>query len=165
MKLFSERLMYRPWTYEDDESIEEILGDEFVCRFLPGNNKKSKEEINKWLQFFVRSFNDELGNKIFLISCKDTLDVIGYGGIGYVKEFDAIEIMYGFKKSAWGKGYATEASVRFKELAIESGLQKVIALADVDNVGSQKVLRKTGFQEIKKLSIWGMDALYYEMNL
>lgn len=163
MKLESERLQFRKFTYEDDEALHEILGDEEVCKYLPGEDKKSDDEINKWLQYFVRNFDDEHGTKIYAIEHNN--EVIGYGGIGYVKEFDSMEIMYGFKRAAWNKGFATEASVRFFELAKEDGLQFLIALAHVDNIPSQKVLLNTGFIEKKQIEIWGIDALYYELKL
>lgn len=161
----SKRLLFRPFTYEDDVALEAIMGDEEVCRYLPGDNKKSKEEMNRWLQYFIRSFNDEQGNKIYAIITKDTNELIGYGGLSYVKEFDKIEIMYGFKQSSWNKGYASEAGLKFKELAKEVGLEQVIALSDVRNIASQKVLLKIGFEELNQLKIWGIDAFYYEMDI
>jgi RimJ/RimL family protein N-acetyltransferase len=82
-----------------------------------------------------------------------------------VKEFDQMEIMYVLNESVWGKGYASEASLYFKQLAKEQGLTFLIGLAHKDNIASQKVLLKTGYQEIKQVHIWGLDCFYYEMDL
>jgi len=165
MKISSERLNYRPFTYDDYDDLYLILSNETVCKYLPGDGKKSDDEINKWLQYFVRTFNDEQGNKLFAITVKGNDQVIGYGGLGYVKEFDSIEIMYGFNELVWGKGYATEASKRFKELAKDLKMTFLIALADINNIPSQKILLKTGYKEIKQMPLWGLDVYYYEMDL
>jgi RimJ/RimL family protein N-acetyltransferase len=106
--IYSERLCFRPFKEDEFDEMKEILGNPNVCEYLPGSKEKSDEEIKKWLAFFVKSFNDSLGNKIYAICLKDSGEVIGYGGLGYVKEFEQIEIMYGLKESDWGNGYATE---------------------------------------------------------
>jgi len=82
-----------------------------------------------------------------------------------VKEFEKIEIMYGFNELVWGKGYATETSKRMKELAIELGLKELIALADIHNIQSQKVLLKTGFEVVDQIHIWGIDCYSYTLDL
>ena len=161
----SQRLQYRKFDYDDIDDLFEILGNPNVCEYLPGEGAKTKEEAEKWLTHFIRNFDDEHQTHIFAISELDTEKVIGYGGLGYVKEFDKIEIMYGFNQSVWGRGYATEASLRMKELAKELELNDLIALADIHNIASQKVLLKTGFIETEQIHLWGLDVYLYKMNL
>lgn len=163
--LESKRLYYLQWEPKDFDILKDTLGNPKVCQYLPGKNKKSDEEIQKWLDFYVNSFNDDLGNKIYKIILKETGEVIGYGGLGYVKEFDQIEIMYGFDQKHWGLGYATEVSQKLKEFAKSIGIRFLIALSDINNEPSRKVLLKTGFKEIKQLELWGADLYYYEMEL
>lgn len=161
----SKRLYYRPFINDDFDDLYELLSNPNVCEYLPGEGGKSEEEVEKWLMHFIRTFEDEKGSRIFAISEMDSEKVIGYGGLGYVKEFDKIEIMYGFNESIWGNGYATEVSLRMKELAIELGMKDLIALADINNIASQKVLLKTGFKQVKQIHIWGLDCYFYEMEL
>lgn len=163
--LESKRLYYLKWEENDFSELRKTLGNPKVCEYLPGDNKKSDEEIQKWLDFYVKSFDDELGNKIYKIVEKNTGNVIGYGGLGFVKEFKEIEIMYGFNQKYWGLGYATETSNRLKKLAKDQNLKSVIALCDINNEASKKVLVKTGFSEIKQVDLWGLTLNYYEMTL
>ena len=165
MKLFSDRLEFTSFTYDDFEGLYDILSDDEVCKYLPGQKGKSEEEVNKWLHHFVRMFDDENGTKVFAIREKGKTPLIGYGGLGYVKEFDQIEILYGFHKQVWGKGFATETSFRMKDLAIDEGLDFVIALADINNIPSQRILLKTGFEQVKEMELWGLELYYYEMKL
>lgn len=163
--LESKRLYYLQWEDKDFEMLKKTLGNPKVCEYLPGKSKKTDEEIQKWLDFYVNSFNDDLGNKIYKIIQKETGNVIGYGGLGYVKEFDKIEIMYGFSQKYWGLGYATEVSMKLKEFAKSLGITFLIALADIKNEASKKVLVKTGFKEVKQVSLWGSELYYYEMKI
>ena len=56
-----------------------------------------------------------------------------------------IEIGYILKKSAWGKGYATEATNRLLKFAFEeTPLEELVATTDLENIASQRVLEKCG---------------------
>jgi RimJ/RimL family protein N-acetyltransferase len=56
-----------------------------------------------------------------------------------------IELTYVLHKSAWGKGYATEAALGLRDYAFEKyGLKRLIALIDPTNRGSEQVARKVG---------------------
>lgn len=161
----SNRLRYEQWKTSDFHILKTIIGNPKVCEYLPGPHEKTDEDIQKWLDYFVKSFGVYHNTYIFKISHKDNLDIIGYGGVAYVKEFDKHEIMYGINEDYWGQGYGTEISMRMKELAKELGHNNIIALADVNNVASKKILVKTGFTPIKEIHLWGLHLQYYEMEL
>jgi RimJ/RimL family protein N-acetyltransferase len=56
-----------------------------------------------------------------------------------------IEIGYILKRSAWGKGYATEATDRLLKFAFEeTPLEELVATTDPENTASQRVLEKCG---------------------
>lgn len=162
--LTSKRLTYVRWQDDDFEILKGILGNPAVCEYLPGNNQKSDDEIRKWLHYYVASFDDEKGNRIYKVLDSEQR-VIGYCGLGYVKEFDKIEIMYGLAESAWRKGYGLEMSLCMKELAQERGYDFIIALADIDNIGSNKILLKTGYHFVRQIELWGANLNYYEQKL
>ena len=163
--LESKRLYFRPFNYDDYDELFLILSNPNVCKFLPGKVARNEEQITKWLNHFIRSVDDEFGNKQYAIVEKETNRVIGYGGLGYVREFDNLEIMFGFNEDVWGKGYGTETSLFMRDHAKELGIDFLIALADVENIKSQKILLHTGFKEIKKMELWGLTVYYYEMKL
>jgi ribosomal-protein-alanine N-acetyltransferase len=150
---------------EDLPLLHNILGNPNVCEYLPGPKEKSEEDLLKCLRYYVKSFGSYHDTYIFKVSLKDSNTVVGYAGLAYVNEFDKHEIMYGIAEEYWGKGYGTEMSLRMKDLAIEQGHKQVIALADIDNIPSQKILLKTGFREIKQITLWGLELRYYEMEL
>ena len=56
-----------------------------------------------------------------------------------------IEIGYILKRSAWGKGYATEAAQRLLKFAFEeTPLDEIVAVIDAENIASQSILEKCG---------------------
>lgn len=73
---------------------------------------------------------------------------LAVGGIGFLHAVDddgEAEVGYGLVPSACGQGYATEALAAVLELARERGVRRVVALTDVDNEPSQRVLARCGF--------------------
>ena len=161
----SKRLYYRPFTNDDYDVLKEVLGDRVVCLYLPGETPFSDEVIHKWLDFYVKSFDTTKPNMIYALVNKETNEFMGYAGLAWVREFEKNEIMFAFSKRFWGKGYATEASARLKKLAEDIGLKELIALADVRNRASQRVLEKIGYDFVKEMDIWESTMKYYEMEL
>lgn len=72
------------------------------------------------------------------------------GGIGFTGQPHSgrVEIGYGLAPSARGHGYAAEAVVALLGIAANLGLSKVVAdtaLDNLDNIASQRTLRRAGF--------------------
>ena len=78
--------------------------------------------------------------------------IIGFGGL-QDDPFDpgwGIEVTYHFLPAAWGKGYATElAQHSLHVAATRLRVSKISAFAHPDNVGSQRVLAKSGFKQLR----------------
>ncbi|UKZ48820.1 hypothetical protein TrVGV298_003053 [Trichoderma virens] len=113
----------------------------------------------------------------FLIFEKDTGDLVGKGGMHGItgRNFGWPEVGYSFKQEAWGKGYGTEFLTAFLQNwwslprseveievdatsldaeALEAGdapvVEILVAVVDVENPGSKRVLEKTRFKEFKQ---------------
>lgn len=164
-RLESERLVYRKLQEEDLMFFYQVLQNPQVCLYLPGPKIYPKEIIKRFYDFYKESFSVEERQLVYLVLEKDSFKPIGYAGIQPVKEFKQIEIFYVLDEPFWNKGYATEVSLRMKELAKEVGLDYVIGLADIRNLASQKVLEKTGFQKIEQIDLWGLTLFFYDLKL
>ena len=69
-----------------------------------------------------------------------------------MEEKDEIEIIYIFKTSAWGKGYATEIGQAIIGYAFEEmKLERLIALIEPENEGSERVALKIGMKFEKEV--------------
>ena len=70
----------------------------------------------------------------------------------------------------WQKGFATEAVAAIVDYAFEHGLvskiNRIQAMTHVDNLASERVLEKLGFQKeglMRQYAYW--DRRYHDMNL
>jgi RimJ/RimL family protein N-acetyltransferase len=63
---------------------------------------------------------------------------------------EEIELGYRLRKSAWGKGYATEGSRALIQKGFaELGVQRVVASTMVVNVASRRVMEKAGLKFVR----------------
>jgi RimJ/RimL family protein N-acetyltransferase len=83
--------------------------------------------------------------------------VIGTAGFfGPPDAAGEVTIGYGMVEPEWGQGYGTEAVAALVAISREHGVTAVNADTDLDNVGSQRVLEKNGFERIRT-----SDSLHY----
>ena len=163
--LSSTRLKYRLFKNEDFTDLFEILGNDNVCEYLPGETTFNPQQVQKWLDHFINSFSVDKPNLIYALTFNNSDKVIGYVGLAYVKEFEKNEIMFAINEDYWHQGIASEAAQRMKELAKELNLNEIIALADIDNIYSQKVLLKLGYKYLETIELWGLTLKYYNLNI
>lgn len=159
------RIKYRRFAQDDFDALFEILNNDNVTRYLPDKKAVSKERCQQWLDHFVKGYDEAKPNLFYALIDKETDKLFGYAGVAYLKEFDKNEIMYGLHEDYWGKGLATEAAFKMKDVADEYKLDQVVALADPNNFGSNKVLIKIGFELRDIIELWGMTLNYFEMEL
>ncbi|MGE7623902.1 GNAT family N-acetyltransferase [Viridibacillus sp. NPDC096237] len=105
---------------------------------------------------------------VFAVIEKETNEVIGAAGFNITDSIEEIELIYHFKKSAWGKGFASEASQACLELANNHPLvNRVCASADPTNKASLKILEKLGlvFKEMRFFDDVQQEEPYYEITI
>ena len=156
--LESERLLLRPLA-ETDAHVEVEMGtDPEVTRHIGG--VETKDEIVRDMANYTkrcaggrigiwcvidRSTNEKLGNAMLLPLPIDEDDTNWDLVAGDDLPEGEIEIGYMFRKSAWGKGYATEACNRLLKFAFEeTPLKEVVAVIDSKNTASRNVVEKCG---------------------
>ena len=150
MHLFLEtvRLVLRRFTEADVENLLDLDGDPEVMRFLTGGKPTPRNVIeNKTLPRFLRYYKHTEGFGYWAAIEKSTGAFLGWfafhppeGGGS-----DEVELGYRFKKSAWGKGYATEGSrALIRKGFTELGVRRVFAQTMAVNTASRRVMEKAG---------------------
>ena len=131
--------------------LEWFNSPEFAGRYNPLDAQESKVEIEKRY--------DKLGSEKvwFLIQKKDG-SKIGFIGLGVFR--GCWEMGYVLIPSERGKGYCTEAvQLAVDYLFLSKDIVRIQAGTDPENIASQKVLEKAGFQRegrIRKgIFAWG----------
>lgn len=143
--LSTERLLIRRLKHNDINPYHEMQGNMEVMQYV-AKKANTREENIKDLAFVIDCY-DKSENTfwVWAIENQKSGDLVGTFAIIKDKE-DNWEIGYRFLQKFWGKGYATESVLGVLKLCESiDGMDNLIAYADLRNVGSQKVLSKTGF--------------------
>jgi ribosomal-protein-alanine N-acetyltransferase len=142
MMLTTERLSLRPFRPEDRPAVHAYAADPAVVEFMeygPNTEAETDEFMSealvplpgKWLRALVRRSDDAVIGAAQLTVLSDQHL---RGELGYV-----------LTRSAWGRGYATEAAAAVLAFGLaEAGLHRIMATTDPANLGSVRVLEKIG---------------------
>ena len=144
--------MLRPFSETDSEALYEIHRDPEVCRYAGGTKTRAESLSN--LKLMIENFHRR-GFGTLAVSRLGETEAIGYCGVRPLRNSEEIELVYGFRRSEWGQGYATEAAAT----ALNSGFEdlrfeRIVALVDPANEASIRVLDKLGMRLV--------DAIYHE---
>jgi len=85
---------------------------------------------------------------------KDTGRWVGRVGPWEPEDWPAQEVGWMMRRSAWGKGYATEAATACMRFVVEDlGWARVTHMIHPENTGSQAVARRLGSERIKDVNL------------
>jgi RimJ/RimL family protein N-acetyltransferase len=89
--------------------------------------------------------------------------IIGTAGFyGPPDDAGEVTIGYGMVEPEWGQGYGTRAVAGLLEVCrAHGGVSVVNADTDLDNIGSQRVLEKNGFERVRTSE----SMVYYVLRL
>lgn len=157
------RLLLRTFTINDAQLIYDLNKDPEVIRYTydPMTDlEQAKQILDKVILPQYALYNH--GRWAVLI--KPGLEFIGWCGLKYRPEQNEIDLGYRFKRSSWGKGYATEAAVACIKYGFgKLNLPRIIGRAVPENAGSLRVLEKCGMQFIREEVVDGYPAKTYEL--
>ena len=145
-ELTTERLLLRGPLEKDLQPAYEIQSDPEVMRYYGVLPHQSTDKTREHLEWLAKLHREEIGLR-WVITLKGEDQYIGdIGYYDYEKKHNKAEIGYILGKQHWKKGIMSEAI----KAALDYGynvmnLNRVQALVDPRNKGSQKVLEKQGF--------------------
>jgi RimJ/RimL family protein N-acetyltransferase len=151
--LETERLILRRFTAADVDNLVELDSDPDVMRYISGGTPTAREKIeHETLPAFMAYYERFAGFGFWAAIEKSSGAFIGWfhfrpepGGA-----VDDVELGYRLRKSAWGKGYATEGSRALIARGFaEFGVKRVFATTMVVNTASQRVMEKSGLRQVR----------------
>jgi RimJ/RimL family protein N-acetyltransferase len=163
--LTTDRLLLRQRRQEDVPAILEMAADPQVMRFVGDGHLPEPVEYESRVRARVDTdFGAGLG--YWSVFARDRAgDCLGYIVLSPVPDADDIELSYGFRREAWGRGYATEAARAGLDWAFRArGLPEIVALVYPDNRRSQRVIAKLGFAPAGTRHSYGTDLLFYRLH-
>lgn len=160
--LETERLILQTWRLIDAPKLFEICGDAEVMKYIgTGKPYESIEQADEFLRW-AENYQKENGFCRWAALLKETGEIIGSCGFARPHGTEEIELGYLFARKLWGKGLATEAARACLRYGFERlNFNEVIAITDLENTASQKVLEKIGFAKRGVEKIDNEDNLIY----
>lgn len=144
-RLETERLSLRRPSLADTDSIfSRFASDPEVTRFLGWPRHRAVAATRAFLDFSDAEWRAWPAGP-YLIESRDEGRLIGSTGLGFETPFRA-STGYVLARDSWGRGYATEALRAIVRLAPDLGVRRLYALCHPDQIASQRVLEKCGFQ-------------------
>ena len=159
------RLFLRRFTETDAPLIYKLNSDPEVLKYLHEPVLESEAQAKDILtNVILPQYNKNLGR--WAIHTKSDYEFIGWCGLKYIEETGIIDLGYRLLKTAWGRGYATEAAqytliYALRDLKIES----ITGTAHIENIASIKVLEKAGMKFSGDEFISGLPVKIYTLSL
>lgn len=150
--LITDRLILRKLKVEDAEPMfRNWDSDPEVAKYTIWVAHKNVEETQKLVDMWLEEEKNEKTVR-FIITFKNSDEPIGSIDVVNYKD-DIPEIGYCLARKYWGQGYMTEACKAFITYLFELGHSKIIIRADERNIGSNEVIKKSGFKFTHKEKI------------
>lgn len=158
------RLQMREFTLADKEAVLDFASCEKVTRYTgDAGMVKSLDDAAMVIRDIWMVEYERYGYGRYALIHKEDQKVIGFCGVKFDKGLSAPDIGYRLLPQYWGQGLATEAVTSALKYAREVlGLDKIIAVAVDENVASNKILHKLGFNKIDSYIDEGFRLYRYE---
>jgi ribosomal-protein-alanine N-acetyltransferase len=163
-ELETARLKLRRFTPADRDAYLAIRSQPEVAARLGYTSEEAEAKTEWFLGLDQRSWA-ERGHGVWAVCDRDDGALLGHAGLWYLPTFDAVEVLYGYGGSAWGRGLATEAARAVVEVAFGVlALERLIALAAPDNSGSLRVIEKLGFVRLREAEHRGYRVILHQLE-
>ena len=160
----TERLILRKYTLEDLPIILKQRSDEETVRYLGGLTLQTPEFIEKRLHFYFDCY-EKYGFGLMGMIWKETGELIGWSGLQPLVGTDEIEVGYGMIKEFWGKGIGYECAKFWLDYGFnQANLERIIAVASPQNVGSWRIMEKLGMNREKTENHYTMECYVYGIS-
>jgi RimJ/RimL family protein N-acetyltransferase len=166
--LTTARLTLHRFTEPDAELLVELDSDQEVMRYVGPFRLGSAEAYRERIRTMYAAYYaghpargvwavEETATAAFLgwVALRPAVDYKYATEVGWTRPTD-LELGYRLRRSAWGKGYATEMSRRLVDLAMaDPTVTGVVSCALVTNVASWRVMEKCGLRKVGEFAVPG----------
>src|SRR5688572_21869743 len=163
IQLETNRLLLREFTLADVPDLFELNNDPDVVKYTGDSAFNNIEEAENMVKNYNQYKKYKMGRLNMYL--KETGEFLGWCGLKYLEDKDAVDIGYRLKKAAWGKGYATEAAEACLDYGFNVlGLEKIIGSAMKENVASIRVFDKLGLSYLHDENCGCQPGVVYVIN-
>jgi len=171
------RLALRMMDQHDGEYLFELDQDPEVMKYINGGKVTTREDVQDIFLPRLKAYSDTAtGSGLWMVTLLETGEYIGWVLVRTIDFFDDskptqwqnLELGWRFKRSSWGKGYATEAAQAVvARLKNQGGATHFTALAEEENSGSINIMKKLGMhfdkRDLHRDPLGDVEVVYYSM--
>ncbi len=162
--LETERLIIRKLTPDDLPWLIELRMPDAVNRYMGGPEMQNAEALTARLPFYLEC-HEKFGFGFCTMALKATGDMIGTSGLQPLADTGEIEVGYNLAEKYWRQGFGYECAMAWLKYGFETaGLERIVAVAHPDNVGSWRIMEKCGMRYIKNQNHYEMDCVFYAIS-
>jgi RimJ/RimL family protein N-acetyltransferase len=166
--MLTERLELRRFTSADTANLLSLDGDPLVMRFLTGTTKSLTQIRDEVLPQLAGCHLRFPGFGYWAAEARASAEFVGWFGLRPVTPTDdamvhwpdardasgVVGLGYRLRRSAWGRGFATEGARALVRLAFTSlGADEVVATTMAVNTASRRVMEKAGLRYLRTVHV------------
>lgn len=144
--LSTARLLLRRFTLDDLDLLDRLASDARVMHYLGGVKDRAATET--MLRGRILAYYEQHpGLGIWATIERASGACVGFHVLNHLQGEPDIQVGYALFADAWGQGYASEMTVRLLHYGfVTRRLPVIVAITNMDNVASQRVLLKAGLK-------------------
>lgn len=157
--LVGRRICLRNYAVTDLPFLTDMWFDEENGRYM---SDPTRDYVNDIYQHALDTLQDSTDGYYLVMELIDTKERVGSAGI-FLTEIEGVyDIGYCVHKHYWKQGFGSEAVTLMLEWLTDHGAKKVMAEVAVDNIPSNGLLRKFGFEVEKEAEFkkYNMDVRF-----
>lgn len=140
------RLRLRELTGDDAAFILELVNEPGWLRFIGDRNVHSLEDARGYIERGPVASYAKHGFGLWAVDLRETGERLGMCGLIRRESLPYVDLGFAFLERHHGHGYAREAAAAAVALASDTyALTRLLAITDLDNIASRKVLGHVGF--------------------
>ena len=161
--LETERLVVRRLRAEDLDELSALAADPEVMRYVGGGRPITREQARTWIERSIENYARHGFGSFAAALKEDEGRLIGYCGLLNATPEGEAEIIYGFAKPYWGRGFARELAGLLLAYGFgPCGLRRIVATIDPANAASIRVVERWGMKLVEqRLDEHGLPEAVY----
>lgn len=172
MELSSERLFIRPYQESDFEQSVALYGDPTIIKYFDHGKPFTRDDVRSLIQNSgIKHFQEGRPLGLFSIFKKDDMSFVGHIDLLPTDQPGILEIGFILHKTHQGLGFCTESVnilLQHVEQLVNDGymilgsfIKGITATVHPKNIGSKRVLEKSGMTLEKSSPRFGQPRLWY----
>jgi len=160
----TDRLKMRKLTREDLPWLIEMRSRSEVYKYLGGTRLQNADAVAKRFEKYLEWY-DTLGFAQCVMIWKETGERIGCSGLQPLEDTGEIELGYSIQPEFWHRGIGYECARGWLEYGFDTlGLERIVAVAIKENVGSWKIMEKCGMKFQENTEHYGFPVVLYAIE-